>query len=271
MRIRSPTNCTLEDSSAPGVDALHFGTGGIGMQWGIYPDTLPQPFHALWVKAGFPVDRALMKYWWRGQVAAFITRFHPRALAKLREMRTNTALYMRNFTAAVGGQNASWLANDAASVPLPRGTVSIHIRHGDKSKEMNLVPTAKYLKAADELVLHNPFGYRKVGFMSTEDPGAIEEMVGSNLSATWRWLWWDVPRLNSNGPEQLGLFDMRRGELTFIWWLQLFIALEADAWVGTRGSNWNRLIDELRCVWVPKCQNVYVEVGDEASWTGYSW
>jgi hypothetical protein len=44
--------------------------------------------------------------------------------------------------------------------------------------------------------------------------------------------------------------------------LQLYMSLEADAWVGTRGSNWNRLIDELRCVWVPKCPNPYVDVGD---------
>jgi hypothetical protein len=142
---------------------------------------------------------------------------------------------------------------------------------------MTLIPTEKYLLAADELVKLNPFGYRKVAFMSTEDPGSIEEMVAHNLSNTWHWLWWDVPRLNSNGPEQLGLFNMRRGELTFIWWLQMFIALEADAWVGTRGSNWNRLIDELRCVWVPKCQNVYVEVGMDESWRlpngepHYSW
>ena len=51
--------------------------------------------------------------------------------------------------------------------------------------------------------------------------------------------------------------------------LQLLMALEADAWVGTRGSNWNRLIDELRCVWVDKCQGVYVEVGTIP--LDYSW
>ncbi len=42
--------------------------------------------------------------------------------------------------------------------------------------------------------------------------------------------------------------------------LQLLMSLEADAWAGTRGSNWNRLIDERRCVWVDKCPNAYVEV-----------
>jgi hypothetical protein len=133
---------------------------------------------------------------------------------------------------------------------------------------MNLVPTTRYLEAAEGLVEMNPFGYRRLAFMSTEDPSAIEDMVASNLSDTWRWLWWEVPRINSNGPDQLVELNMKRGELTFIWWLQLFIALEADGWVGTRGSNWNRLLDELRCVWVPKCQNVYVEVGDDVSWKG---
>jgi uncharacterized membrane protein YjdF len=38
---------------------------------------------------------------------------------------------------------------------------------------------------------------------------------------------------------------LTRPQLTRIWWLQLLMALECDAWVGARGSNWNRLIDEL--------------------------
>jgi hypothetical protein len=42
-------------------------------------------------------------------------------------------------------------------------------------------------------------------------------------------------------------------------------------WVGTRGSNWNRLIDELRCVWVPKCMNAYVEVGDPHDYEHFGW
>jgi hypothetical protein len=262
--FRSPTNCTLAHATAPGVDAEHLGTGGIGMQWGIYPDTVPQAFAAMWEKNGMPMDKGMLKYWWRGQVAAFLTRFHPRALEKLRALRVQTSKFMLNATGRTG--NSTWLTNAAASLPLPRGTVSIHIRHGDKSKEMKLVPTSRYLQAAEDLVEMNPFGYQRTAFMSTEDPSAIEEMVASSHSERWRWLWWDVPRINSNGPEQLVALNMKRGELTFIWWLQLFIALEADGWVGTRGSNWNRLIDELRCVWVPKCQNVFEEVGDFERW-----
>jgi hypothetical protein len=49
------------------------------------------------------------------------------------------------------------------------------------------------------------------------------------------------------------------------------MTLEADAAVGTLGSNWNRLVAELRCVWVPKCGTPYVEVGPRKDWEGYSW
>jgi hypothetical protein len=205
-------------------------------------------------------------------VAAFLTRFNPRALAKLKEMRLAAPALMRNYTHHSFRPNASWMEEERLAVPLPRGTVSVHIRHGDKKKEMALVPTSRYLLAADELVKRNPFGYRDIGFLSTEDPSAVEEVMQHNSS--FRYYWWDVPRDNSNGPDQVDKFNhIPKAELTLIWWLQLFIALEADGWVGTRGSNWNRLIDELRCVWVPKCQNIFIEVGDDNSWQKplYGW
>lgn len=47
------------------------------------------------------------------------------------------------------------------------------------------------------------------------------------------------------------------------------MALEADAWVGTRISNWSRLIDELRCVWVSKCALPFIEAGENPE--GYRW
>jgi hypothetical protein len=47
------------------------------------------------------------------------------------------------------------------------------------------------------------------------------------------------------------------------------MALECDAWVGTLRSNWNRLLFELRCVWVPKCGLPFIEVGDPP--VDYDW
>jgi len=164
---------------------------------------------------------------------------------------------------------------DEAPFPFPPGTVSMHIRHGDKGIEMKLVPTMDYVRAAEEVQYHLPVSFaRRTAFLSTEDPGAIAEASTAyeagdvkGVGPYWTMFWYDVPRNNIDGRTQLTAFasgskkQMSRAHLTRIWWLQLLMALECDAWVGTRGSNWNRLIDELRCVWVGKCFNPYVEVG----------
>ncbi len=57
----------------------------------------------------------------------------------------------------------------------------------------------------------------------------------------------DVHRLNSGPMQQLEHFRTRSA-ITVEWLYQLYMALEADVWIGTRKSNWNRLIDEMRCV-----------------------
>ena len=59
--------------------------------------------------------------------------------------------------------------------------------------------------------------------------------------------------------------------MTQFWMLQLLMDLECDSFWGTRGSNWNRLIDELRCVWVDKCRLPYFEVGPAKDWVEYNW
>jgi hypothetical protein len=82
----------------------------------------------------------------------------------------------------------------------------------------------------------------------------------------------DIRRANV-GPlaQVLALGKTQAGLTTRTHLLQLLLALEADAWIGTRGSNWNRLIDELRCIWVEKCRQPYVEVGTDKSWKNYDW
>jgi hypothetical protein len=205
--------------------------------------------------------------------------------------------------AAAGvARGAATAAAEGPPFPFPSGTVSMHVRHGDKGVEMTLVPTINYWRAAEALVFDNPIALARRGaFISTEDGGAVEESRGlvtgggggggGGGSGTggsageelvvgpgWRLWWFDVPRNNIDGRTQIEQFTKSGGnggggaggaggaltppQLSRIWFLQLLMALECDAWVGTRGSNWNRLIDELRCVWVPKCMQPYVEVGE---------
>ena len=78
-----------------------------------------------------------------------------------------------------------------------------------------------------------------------------------------------INRINSSPVEQQNAFG--RTTMTLQWLLQLFMQLESDVWVGTRGSNWNRLIDELRCTVIDKCLNTYLEVGPTDDWNNYHW
>ncbi len=102
-------------------------------------------------------------------------------------------------------------------------------------------------------------------FLSTEDPQIIRE--AANLTG-YDVYYSEIPRENSNGHGQMHLSS----NLMHMHILQLMTASrESDAVVGTLGSNWNRLIAELRCIWVPKCGHPYVEVGPKKDWEGYSW
>ncbi len=52
---------------------------------------------------------------------------------------------------------------------------------------------------------------------------------------------------------------------------QLWLALEADTWVGARGCSAGRLADQLRCVLVAKCgAQPFLELGPDSSWKGYA-
>jgi hypothetical protein len=154
---------------------------------------------------------------------------------------------------------------------------------------MQLVPALDYMRAAEDSVLAaNPLAFVRGGFISTEDPGVLDEAVAvtrgghpsgslppGSLLAQWGFVWSDIPRFNgcvrvwaergrgpslppgwsrargtlqadrplfllpacSGGEEQLALAETPRGQMTLRWWLQLLLALECDAWVGTRGSK----------------------------------
>ena len=49
------------------------------------------------------------------------------------------------------------------------------LRHGDKGREMKLVPFQEYVEAAEKLINQNPLNYKRVGFVSTEDQAVIDD------------------------------------------------------------------------------------------------
>ncbi|KAL8278498.1 hypothetical protein RQP46_009188 [Phenoliferia psychrophenolica] len=152
------------------------------------------------------------KYWWRAQSAAYILRLSPNSLERVWESRAN-----------------------------------------NKGSEMALHPLSSYVLQASEIVSLNPNAFSRAIFISSEDPTVFEEARDISDLATFRtgsevdWTFYasSINRANGGPAGQLNLFHDREAT-TLSWMAELFIAMECDAFVGTRGSNWNRIIDELR-------------------------
>ena len=296
--LRQPSSCTLEDAHMPGADTVHVGGTRPELlyeRFGLAHDFIPSEAQRILSETGDtptlqPVGESAMRYLWRAQCAAFLLMLNDKTLADLRSLRLLSTGGGQRSAPAPSGSAAhpdpvaqfffsisppllrSFSRRDALELaptfPMRRGTISMHIRHGDKGSEMKLVPTLRYLEAAASLQHSMALSLVQQGFVSTEDPGALAELNATVMQSPgayerWALRYSDIPRINSNGLEQLKSFtNIPRARLTQLWLLQLLMALECDAWVGTRGSNWNKLIDQLRCVWVPKCSMPYVEVGN---------
>jgi hypothetical protein len=248
--FQPPTNCTPEvyvtknnsvEMESPAV-------------WTVVPKIISE-----WlVKVAPHMNRNAKRVWWNAQCVAYIMRLNNQTIEALAELRQ--AESMVHIAAAIGSANISaWLQHQL--LPLPPGTISLHIRHGDKAVEMALVPFQKYLEAAEKLATMQTLSLRKTVFVSTEDPDVIADLL-ANGTHGWVGLYSDIPRLNIDGRKQMKLAP-NMGQLHL---LQLLMALECDAWVGTWKSNWAAIIDQLRCVWVAKCANPFVEVGQIQDW-----
>ncbi|KAJ3170493.1 hypothetical protein HDU87_008726 [Geranomyces variabilis] len=223
---------------------------------------------------GTVLTPAFFKLWWRGQSAAYLSRLNAATSDALRSLRLDPTLHR------------TWTHDDdrpylAAPYPLPRGTMNLHVRHGDKATEMHLIPFTTYVNAAERLSSENPQMYLRRLFVSSEDPGVIEDAawlpqrnetasgVLTSPDLRWRVFTSDIPRVNSGPYQQIDKYGA--SNMTRSWYLQLWMALECDAFFGTRASNWNRIIDEFRCIFVDKCQLPYFEMGPESDWRDYFW
>jgi hypothetical protein len=198
-----------------------------------------------------------IKFWWRAQSVAYIMRLNTDTIRAIVRLRTDPLFhYYTNC--------------NSTPFPLPANTIAMHIRGGDKWKEMTLVPPLKYIATAAALFENMPlsFSSRNI-FVSADYEAAIQETQCDAEEMGLSVIYSRIYRQPRGQELNVWKNQHNRLKMTHTHLLQLLMSLEADSWIGTRASNWNRLIDELRCVWVEKCPNQYTEVGD--SYEGYNW
>ena len=223
---------------------------------GLSNQDLPSVFRSQ-LRAHWPdMSEAQLKYWWRAQSVAYLMRLNDATLAAVRALREDAALI-----AVAGGPGLTAAA--AAKLPLPPGVIHAHVRHGDKYTEMTLQGTERYTNASKALAHAQPLALRRVLYVSTENPTVPDEAASLLVDGGWSVLSYKIRRSNRGPLQQVqDLGEDSAGLTTRTHLQQMMMSLEADAWIGTRASNWNRLLDELRCTWVPKCGLTYVEVGE---------
>jgi len=164
------------------------------------------------------VNHTFRRGWWTSQFMLLLLNPNPKFL---QFMRKNLNPYL----------------------PLPHPVVALHVRHGDKYKEMKLHPFSEYLVAVQQIALRANTNIT-YAFVSTEDGGVIDECVAQNQKPYQFLYTVNHSRFNSGPLQAIG----RHGclEEIRIAFMNLFLCLESDFFVWTRGSNWSRLIDELR-------------------------
>ena len=111
---------------------------------------------------------------------------------------------------------------------IPDNVINVHVRHGDKWKEMKLLPFSDYMDRANIIRKVHP-EVDKI-FLSTEDPQVIEE---TKNYPTWKFYYTNETRTNTVAPPRASFTN-------------LFIGADCDYFIGTLASNWDRMIDEFR-------------------------
>lgn len=136
-------------------------------------------------------------------------------------------------------------------LPDPNSLITVHIRWGDKQKEMELVSMDEIIKGTKRLLTEEELaGSKPVHiYVTTEDPLAVDQFREASAA---NWI------VHASGPKnpivakdskEVNMMDAAyesKGRAGLQSLGALLISLEANRYVLATQSNWSRLINELR-------------------------
>ena len=146
---------------------------------------------------------------------------------------------------------------------VPKDLITVHIRWGDKAREMKLVSIQEYIEAVNQILDKRPGASRDKAniYLATEDPEAVKQFQEAMPSTGWK-LFLDqayVEMLPYRVVEYNGSPKMSKavgGRAGLVVLGSLLVAMEANDFVLTTSSNWSRLVNELRkSIVEPRCNN----------------
>ena len=177
----------------------------------------------------------------------------------------------------------------AVPVVVPKNLITVHIRWGDKGREMNLFQIAKYIAAIEQIVQERRRTNRNSRtpiykdslvtvaadnddddssdavniFLATEDPEAVTEFQKAapkvwNIYVDQYYIENLVNRQTIGNIYNVNTIAALQsdGKTGLLALGSLLVAMEANDYVLTTGSNWSRLMNEIRIsILNPRCNN----------------
>ena len=147
-----------------------------------------------------------LRYRWVGQIKPNSAVFISSVASFVSFASTSSFLFLRT---AVARACPHLVRRCPKITELMPGCVSIHVRHGDKSKEMKLQAWERYLAHSEEMVRESQSDQsplRRCAFLSTEDPNVVKE---SRSPKTTR-LGWDVRACQEPGRTNAGIKGLEK-------------------------------------------------------------
>jgi hypothetical protein len=186
----------------------------------------------------------------------------------LSEFRAATTEFLFTKVSPIVQNEAERQARLVFGATIPKNLITVQIRWGDKYTEMTLVPIEEYIDAVKSILLlrqsKTTATYADAEevniFLSTEDPRAVQEFrqfAGKNWNIFVDYYFQETNSMRqqqyNNNPKQA---NVTKGKTGLIALGSLLLAMEANDFVISTGSNWSRLINELRKnILNPRCQN----------------
>ncbi|CAI7818859.1 unnamed protein product [Closterium sp. NIES-54] len=143
---------------------------------------------------------------------------------------------------------------------VPRALVSMHVRMGDKGREMRVAGVGEYVRLLLRVRRHDP--HTRFVWLATEMQPVVEQLSGMG---GWTWFATDVPRMvgNDSMPAYERALGVQRSTDNAL--VNLLLAGEADYFIGALGSSWSFLLDALRCT-AGKMRHGFLSVNVSPRW-----
>ncbi|XP_024543179.1 uncharacterized protein LOC9660872 isoform X4 [Selaginella moellendorffii] len=183
--------------------------------------------------------------WWRAQALRYLTRFPSEYLCNLLNQERHRAFGEEAAKLVLKTLSTEWpLARESNPMEelvwsgygpwMPQPLLSIHVRQGDKAREMEVVSFDEYMKLAN--VLRRRFPHVRNVWLSTEMQNVVDE---SKEYKDWNFYYSDVPRQvgTIRMTEYMALLgDKQAFDTAFV---NLVMAADCDFFVGVLGSTWS--------------------------------